>query len=62
MGGWGGQDSDEVVKSPLGVIPVPDRARDDGSEINNILNLLDSSLRRNDTKPGKQTFYELVRF
>ena len=51
---------DVVVKSPLGVMPVPDHVRDDGSGIYNRMNLRDSGLRRNDTAKGNRTFYELV--
>ena len=49
---------DELVKSPVGVITVPDHVRDDGPGIYNSLNLRDSGFRRNDAKTGKQTFYE----
>ena len=52
---------DVVVKSPLGVMPVPDRVRDDGPGSHNLMSLLDSGLRRNDTKTDKRTFYELVK-
>ena len=56
-------------------MPVPDQVRDDGSGIQNILNLLDSAdaslrarlpdqvrhkLRRNDRKAEKVAFYETV--
>ena len=51
---------DVVVKSPLGVMSVPDRVRDDELYIHNLLNLLDSGLRRNDTKTEERTFYERV--
>ena len=49
-----------VVKSPLGVMPVSDRLRDEGSGIHNQMNLLDSGLRRNDAKTEKRPFYERV--
>ena len=41
-------------------MPVPDHVRDDGSVIQNILNSLDSGLRRNDTKKANRTFYECI--
>ena len=41
-------------------MPVPDRVRDDGSGIHNLMNLLDSGLRRNDAKMEKRPFYERV--
>ncbi len=37
-------------------MPVPDQVRDDGSGIQNPLNLLDSGLRRNEGKAGEFTF------
>jgi hypothetical protein len=43
-------------------MPVPDHVRDDGSGIQNISNLLDSGLRRNDRKTEKVTFYETINF
>ncbi len=43
-------------------MPVPDQVRDDGSGIQNILNLLDSGFRRNDRKTEKATFYETINF
>jgi hypothetical protein len=41
-------------------MPVPDQVRDDGSGIQNILNLLDSGFRRNDRNTEKVTYYETV--
>jgi len=44
------------------VMPVPDQVRDDGSGIQNILELLDSDIRRNDDGEVHQPFYEFVMF
>jgi hypothetical protein len=41
-------------------MPVPDQVRDDGSGIQNPLNLLDSGFRRNDGKAENLTFYEFI--
>ena len=42
-------------------MPAPDQVQDDGSDIQNILNLLDSGFRRNDVKTWKLTLYEFVK-
>jgi hypothetical protein len=41
-------------------MPVPDQVQDDGSGIQNSLNLLDSGFRRNDAKENFSTFYETI--
>ena len=41
-------------------MPVPDQVQDDGSGIQNALNLLDSGFRRNDGKTEELTFYEFI--
>jgi hypothetical protein len=41
-------------------MPVPDQVRDDGSGIQNPLNLLDSGFRWNDGKAENLTFYEFI--
>ena len=51
---------DGFAKSPQIVMPVLDQVQDDGSGIQNILNLLDSGFRRNDVKSEKLIFYEFV--
>ena len=43
-------------------MPVPDQVRDDGSGIQNPLNLLDSGFRRNDVKSEELTFCEVIKF
>ena len=42
-------------------MPVPDQVRDDGSGIQNPLNLLDSGFRRNDGNAEGLTFYEWIK-
>ncbi len=42
-------------------MPVPDQVRDDGSGIQNPLNLLDSGFRRNDVKSEELTFCEVIK-
>ena len=41
-------------------MPIPDQAQDDGSGIQNPLNLLDSGFRRNDVKSEGLTFCEFI--
>ncbi len=42
-------------------MPVPDQVRDDGSGIQNPMNLLDSGFCRNDVKSEELTFCEFIR-
>jgi hypothetical protein len=43
-------------------MPVPDQVRDDGSGIQNLLNILDSGFRRNDGNTRELTFYDFIKF
>ena len=53
---------DSPAKSSSTVMPVPDQVRNDGSGIQNSLNLLDSGFRRNDVKLEDLTFYKFIKF
>ena len=51
-----------LIKNLVGVMPVPDHVRDDGSGIQNLPEQLDSCVRRNDTLTVKETFCEVYKF